>query len=217
MKVTILSHYRSGIYWLIEILKRNIPKFKVYPGDNFAHLEITRNPNVERALLLVRDPRDCMVSSYSCNVQRAHNDKKWAEGRKWEGRRFKDTLTWQYREVLNRKKEVIIKLNPVEYWVKYYEDWLAEHTQKLLVKYEDLIEEQDWEIRRIRAFYGYDRTKPVETLDNTKSYSFEYKPTDIYTPRTPGNWKKVFDDEDNEYVWKIAGKLMRKFGYERFR
>jgi len=215
MNVTILSHYRSGIYWLIEILKRNIPKFHLYPENNFAHLEVTRNPNVPKAILLVRDPRDCFVSSYSCNVQRAANDKAWAEGRKWEGRSFKDTLTWEYREVLNRNKEVILKLNPVEYWVKYYTDWLAEKTPKIMVRYEDLHNNQEFEIKRIRSFYGFDPDKRVEALDRTKSYSFEYKPTDTYTPRTPGNWKKVFDHEDNEYVWKMAGKLMREFGYER--
>ena len=179
------------------------------------HLEVSRNPHVERAILLVRDPRDCLVSSYSCNVQRAANDKEWKEGRQWENKTFKDTLSWEYREILNRKKEVILKLNPVEYWVKYYEDWLAESTPKITVKYEDLHDNQDWEVRRIRNFYGYDRTKPVITLDNAVSYSYEYKETDIYVPRRPGNWKAAFDYNDNEYIWSIAGETMEKFGYER--
>lgn len=215
MNVTILSHYRSGIYWLIEILKRNIPKFKVYPENNFAHLEVTRNPHVDKAIFLVRDPRDCFVSSYSCNVQRAANDKAWKEGRRWEGKTFKETLRWEYREVLNRKKEVLFKLNPVEYWVYYYSKWLEESTPKITIRYEDLHECQELMIRAIRMFYDFDHLKEVEVLDRSRSYSFEYKETDTYTPRTPGNWKKVFDHEDNEYVWKIAGELMEKFGYER--
>jgi hypothetical protein len=215
MKITILSHYRSGIYWLIEILKNNIPKMEIYPEDNFAHLEVSRHPGVDKAILLVRDGRDCMVSSYSCNIQRAKNDSEWAEGKLWKGLSFKDTLRWNYREILNKRKEVINTMNPVQYWKKYNQDWLDDKTiMKIIVRYEDLQTNQENQVQFIRKFYGLPE-KEILVIDNKKSCSFEYQPTDVYTPRTPGNWKKVFDEKDNDYFWSIAGDTMERFGYVR--
>jgi hypothetical protein len=215
MKVTILSHYRSGIYWLIQILKKNLPKVKIYPEDNFAHLEVSRNPGVPMAVFLVRDGRDCLVSSYSCNIQRARNDPKWQEGKQWLDKSFKETLKWNYRKILNKKKEVINIMNPVKYWAKYNRDWLNDlTTKKIIVKYEDLHKDQTKEVLRIRRFYNLPEKK-IEEVGTKKSCSFEYKPTDIYTPRNPGNWKKIFDEEDNEYFWSIAGEVMERLGYEK--
>lgn len=215
MNVTILSHYRSGIYWLIATLKNNMPKVHIYPEDNFAHLEVSRNPGVDKAIFLVRDGRDCLVSSYSCNLQRAENDPGWTEGRLWRSKSFKEHLRWPYREILNRRKEVINTMDPVAYWAKYNRDWIADvKTKKLLVRYEDLHSDQTAQLLRIREFYGLP-AKKMEPIPTTKSCSFEYKPTDIYTPRRPGNWKKVFDEEDNDYFWETAGDVMRFFGYEK--
>jgi len=216
MNVTILSHYRSGIYWLKAILKENIPKFHLYPEDNFAHLEVSRNPGVDKAILLVRDGRDCMVSSYACNIQRAENDPKWSEGKKWQGMSFKETVKWRYREILNKKKEVMNTLNPVEYWARYNGDWLKDTTiKKLIVRYEDLCTDQITEVGRIRKFYGLPETT-IGVIPTSKSCSFEYRPIEgVYTPRQPGNWKNLFDDEDNNYFWEIAGKVMEKLGYEK--
>jgi len=215
VNVTILSHYRSGIYWLIEILKNNMPKVHIYPEDNFAHLEVSRHPGVDKAIFLVRDGRDCMVSSYSCNVQRAKNDSGWQEGTQWKNLEFKETLRWNYREVLNKKKEVINRLNPVQYWKKYNQDWLDDKTiTKLIIRYEDLHHDQANQMQLIRKFYGLPE-KEIMVIDNKKSCSYEYKPTNIYTPRTPGNWKKIFEDEDNDYFWEIAGETMERLGYEK--
>lgn len=214
MNVTILSHYRSGIYWLIQILKTNMPKVRIYPEDNFAHLEVSRNPGVPKAIFLVRDGRDCLVSSYSCNLQRAKNDPGWTEGRRWN-KPFKETLKWRYREILNRRKEVINTLNPVEYWMRYNGDWLNDTTiKKHIVRYEDLHKNQTEEVLKIRKFYNLP-PKEIEEIPTSKSCSFEYKPTDIYTPRSPGNWKKIFDEEDNDYFWEIAGEVMERLGYEK--
>lgn len=215
MNVTILSHYRSGIYWLIEILKKNLPKVHIYPEDNFAHLEVSRNPGVAMALFLVRDGRDCLVSSYSCNIQRAENDPGWTEGKQWKNKSFKETLRWRYRHILNRKKEVINTLNPVEYWTRYNGDWLKDTTiKKHIVQYEDLHKNQTKEVLKMRKFYNLP-PKEIEEVSSEKTCSFEYKPTNIYTPRCPGNWRKIFDEEDNDYFWGIAGEIMEKLGYEK--
>lgn len=215
MKITILSHYRSGAYWLIEILKNNLPRVEIYPEDNYLHLEVSRNPGVDKAIFLVRDGRDCLVSSWACNTQRAVNEPGWTESKQWKDKPFKDTLRWNYREILNKRKEVINTMNPVQYYAKYNGDWLKDKTiKKVIVRYEDLQTDQVKEVNKIRRFYGLP-WKEIAVIDNKKTCSYEYKPTVFYTPRIPGNWKKVFDEEDNEYFWSIAGEVMERLEYER--
>lgn len=206
-KILLTSHPKSGRKLFRSVWSANINGWSMIQPDR-NHIGAEEDVKPGNVVLLVRDGRDVLTTAYWSNQ---------TIGREKELRNqsFTEFLNSKYREVLNRKKEVLFKLNPVEYWVYYYSKWLEESTPKINVRYEDLHECQELMIRAIRMFYDFDHLKEVEVLDRSRSYSFEYKETDTYTPRTPGNWKKVFDHEDNEYVWKIAGKLMEKFGYER--
>ena len=219
--VAVISHYRSGFQWFRQICHANLYRHVVMPPQaRYQHYGVERlppHPRLDRnALLLVRDGRDVMVSLYMSSTRDAEGGL-----RKWEGSgeliSFHDFLRTEFMRVRNYRGEVLRLRNPVDYWARFNNDWLANPNVVRVVRYEDLLVDQAHEIREVRRALGYaPDERPVQLVD----VDFDkHSPVGAnllagYQRQTTGNWRRVFTAEDVDYFEQIGGSALRALGYE---
>lgn len=219
--VIIVSHKRSGFQWFRQICYANLKKHAVMPpGARYQHFNIERVPAKNRldrnALLLVRDGRDVMVSLFMASTRDGANGT-----RIWEGDgtpiSFPDFLRTEFMELRDPRREVLRKMNPVDYWAKFHTDWLANPNVVHIVRYERLLDDQSSEIRDVMRVLGYrdDEIRPVEIqLDFDKHSPVGSNLPKGYQRKTTGNWRRLFSAEDTAYFEERAGDVLRRLGYE---
>jgi hypothetical protein len=218
--VIILSHKRSGFQWFRQICHANLKRHVVMPpGARYQHFNIERVPEHNQlrrnAILLVRDGRDVMVSLFMASTRDG------PEGtRIWEGDgnqiTFPQFLRTEFMELRNPRREVIRKMNPVDYWAKFHTDWLANPNVVCVVRYERLLEDQRAVIREVQRVFGYreGRREPIEIqLDFDRHSPTGQNIPSGYQRKTTGNWRRIFSDEDAAYFDERAGSTLRALGY----
>jgi hypothetical protein len=219
--VIILSYKRSGFQWFRQICHANLPHHVVMPpGARYQHFNIERVPQPNaldrNAILLVRDGRDVAVSLFMASTRDGPNGT-----RRWEGDGktidFHDFLRTEFMELRNPKREVIAKMNPVDYWAKFHADWLANENVISIVRYERLITDQRAVIRDVQRSFGYAESEfePVEIqLDFDRHSPVGQNIPSGYQRKTTGNWRRIFGDDDLAYFIERAGATLRALGYE---
>jgi hypothetical protein len=219
--IIIVSYKRSGFQWFRQICYANLRRHAVMPpGARYQHFNIERVPRRNRldrnALLLVRDGRDVMVSLFMASTRDGANG-----ARIWEGDgteiTFHDFLRTEFMELKGPNREILRKMNPVDYWAKFHTDWLANPNVVHIVRYERLLEDQSGEIRDVMHALGYrdDEIRPVEVqLDFDKHSPVGRNVPKAYQRKTTGNWRRLFTPEDSAYFEERAGHVLRTLGYE---
>lgn len=219
--VIIVSHKRSGFQWFRQICYANLRRHAVMPpGARYQHFNIERVPANNRldrnAILLVRDGRDVMVSLFMAATRDGPDGT-----RIWEGDgnaiTFHDFLRTEFMELRDPKREVIRKMNPVDYWAKFHTDWLDNPNIVHVVRYERLLEDQATVIRETMRALGYRESeiRPVEIdLDFDKHSPVGKNLPTGYQRKTTGNWRRLFTTEDIAYFEERAGDVLRVLGYE---
>lgn len=165
---------------------------------------------VAKVLYLVRDGRDVAVSLY---YQRARRGKQET----FSG--FLDTFLDGRANNYGSWKE----------HVRRGMEWAAANPHSLLVRYEDLLENPEMELRRVLDFCGLvDRPWDVGSVvaDNTASRMRSKEGTSERLRETTdktvpfvrkadsGDWRSHFSDEDIAKFTKYAGAELRELGYE---
>ena len=218
--VIILSYKRSGFQWFRQICHANLRRHVVMPpGARYQHFNIERVPEPNaldrNAILLVRDGRDVAVSLFMASTRDAPEG-----GRRWEGDgkpiTFHDFLRTEFMELRNPRREVIAKLNPVDYWAKFHTDWLANPNVVSVVRYERLLEDQRAVIREVQRSFGYPdgEREPIEIqLDFDRHSPVGQNIPSGYQRKTTGNWRRIFSAEDAAFFAERAGSTLRALGY----
>lgn len=216
----IVSHKRSGFQWFRQICHANLHRHVVMPpGARYQHFNVERVPERNRldgnAIMLVRDGRDVMVSLFLASTRDGPDGTRIWEG---DGNRitFPNFLRTEFMELRNPRREVIRKMNPVDYWAKFHTDWRANPNIVCVVRYERLLEDQSTVIREVQHALGYrdGGRDPVEIqLDfDRHSPTGRNIPTG-YQRKTTGNWRRIFSDADAAYFDERAGGVLRALGY----
>ncbi len=218
--VVILSHHRSGYQWFRQICDANLPRHVVMPpGARYQHYNIERLPvpnKLDRnGVLLVRDGRDVMVSLFlSATVDGPGGTRRW---RQRDGSvTFAEYLRSDAGAVRGPKYEVIARMTPVDYWVKFNTDWLANPNIMTVVRYEDLLSDQVSQIRKVQQALGYAAGTRAPIPINLDFDRHGPKGNNLppgYQRRTEGNWRRIFSDEDLRFFVERAGDCLRALGY----
>lgn len=218
--VIILSYKRSGFQWFRQICHANLKRHVVMPpGARYQHFNIERVPEKNQlrrnAILLVRDGRDVAVSLFMSSTRDGPDGT-----RRWEGDgteiNFHDFLRTEFMELRNPRREVIAKLNPVDYWAKFHADWLANPNVISVVRYEALLEDQSAVIREVMRAFGYrdGEREPIEIqLDFDRHSPVGQNIPSGYQRKTTGNWRRIFSAEDAAFFEERAGATLRALGY----
>ncbi|HEY8517441.1 MAG TPA: sulfotransferase domain-containing protein [Candidatus Binatia bacterium] len=218
--VVILSHKRSGFQWFRQICHANMRRHVVMPpGARYQHFNVERVPEKNKlnhnAILLVRDGRDVMVSLYMASTRDGPGGT-----RRWEGDgtpiSFRDFLRTEFMELRNARREVIRRMNPVDYWAKFNADWLASPHIVSIVHYERLLENQRGVICDVLRAFGYaeDEIDPVEVqLDFDRHSPVGRNIPSGYRRMTTGNWRRIFTPDDETWFEARAGATLRALGY----
>ena len=139
----------------------------------------------------------------------------------WEGDgtaiTFHDFLRTEFMRVRNYRGEVLCLRNPVDYWTRFNADWLAHPHVVRVVRYEDLLADQEREIREVRRALGYDPDErpivPVD-VDFDKHSPVGANLLSGYKRQTTGNWRRIFTPDDVAHFEAIAGDTLRALGYD---
>jgi len=219
--VIIVSYKRSGFQWFRQICHANLNRHVVMPpAARYQHFNIERVPERNRldnnAILLVRDGRDVMVSLFMASTRDGPGGTRIWEG---DGNQitFERFLRTEFMELRNPRREVIRKMNPVDYWAKFHADWQANPNIVCLVHYERLLEDQAAVIHEVRRALGYREPgrAPIEIqLDFDRHSPIGRNILSGYQRKTTGNWRRIFSAEDAAYFEERAGGTLRALGYD---
>jgi hypothetical protein len=219
--VIILSYKRSGFQWFRQICHANLPRHVVMPpGARYQHFNIERVPQPNaldrNAILLVRDGRDVAVSLFMASTRDGPNGT-----RRWEGDGttidFHDFLRSEFMAVRGPRREILARMNPVDYWAKFHVDWLANPNVVSIVRYERLLEDQCFVIREVQRSLGYrdGEREPVEIqLDFDRHSPVGQNILSGYQRKTTGNWRRIFSPDDVAFFEQRAGAALRALGYD---
>ena len=125
--------------------------------------------------------------------------------------------------VITEKNRVRVVEDLAKNWVQQMENLMRsfenhEESQKMLVRYEDLIEKPSVILKKI-----YDFLKIEISLgrvdDLIQKYNFDKIPENkkgpgkFFRSATPGKWKENFNDEEKKIMEEIMGKSLKKLEY----
>jgi len=216
-KIYIVSHPRSGLHLLKEICRKN---FKNYlfdqKKDHLTHCRITNEKINKNVIYLVRDGRDAVLSGYISVTKKCGPGKRcWTNYSSNCHVSFSEYLNEKFRMILDNKNNVIKSVNPIIFWVLYNEEWMNDSNIIATVKYEDLIDSQEIIIKKLQNVFGYNKKPCIvnEDMDLRKSVINKNLPKNFKRMRY-GNWKNYFSKEDLKLFELIAGKTMKKLGYD---
>jgi len=227
--VLLISYPRSGNTWVRFLLANIIKPAGLEIDFHNVHYyvpELNRNNEIIQALdpprvvkthalyksayprviYLVRDGRDVYVSYYHYRLKQLD-----------EGITFGDFL---------RRDDHFPSR-----WKEHIDSWLTSGMggeNLLLVRYEDLLEEPEAELKRMVAFIGLEssdqaihqavedsRFDRMREIDQTKGRKYNLTGTkDFVRKGKAGTWRDEFKPEDIEYFKRTAGMTLIQLGYE---
>jgi len=157
-----------------------------------------------RIIILMRDGRDVLDSVL---------DAQDSSG--WETKRGLKHITKDLRlEYLKRHARTWNRL--VKLLIKSFDSHSKE--RRILIRYEDLINQTFDEVKKIYEFLEID-IKKEELEELIKKYDFKNIPESekgkgkFRRFATPGKWKENFTDEEKKTVENMMGDTLRKMGY----
>lgn len=204
MRITILSHPKSGIKFLRKLIKDNFGQ-DTFPDKQ--HIQAGDNIKTYKKLLLVRDGRDVMASLYAGEKQRAEDYPEWVDALTWRNMTFSNFLRYDYRYITHPHAGRLAR-NPVEFWVEYNAQWERKGIAGR-IQYERLISEQK---RMLDVLGKFLKKKPKYKYINTRDIVGVPTTYNGYHP-AKSNWHKFFNEEDMEYFMSIAGETMERYLY----
>ena len=180
----------------------------------------TNNKNTIGAMYIVRDPRDIVVSA-SKYFNTSHE-------------KTKNNMFNQYMDLINTYNDKPINTF-LGSWSDHYNSWIKNNKNILLIKYENLINNKELEIRRVINFinkftkFSVDEEKikkciTSSSFDNMKNMEnkglFKESAKDLKGNNIPffshgkiGMWKNILKKEIVSEIEKKFYKEMRELNY----
>jgi hypothetical protein len=164
-----------------------------------------------KILLVIRDPRDVIVSSYFSMYSHAApliEDNKQIQIRR-DRRKKKLELTVD--------NYVMNKLNEPGYLDKYYEYYqeLMDKPNVLLLKYEDMVYDFDTWLNRLLKFLDLEVSESL-MVEIKAAASFKVDKEDVYKHKrqvTPGDYKRKLKPETIEALNAKSYEILERFSY----
>jgi len=206
-------------------LEKRVPDMYIHSDREMRNLKRPRvikshecfDPRYKKVVYIVRDPRDVAVSNYHWELKKGsfRDDfpvqqfvPRWMEGFYWPR---------------------------LGNWVEHVTSWLStrrDHEGFLLVRYEDLIKNTQYELERLARLFSIepsderlrrtielssaDRMRQLESSEGGKWLQTKYTRQDKPFVRgaTSGGWKAVLPEESVAYIETHWGHVMQDLGYE---
>ena len=200
----VISHRRSGNYFLWNLLKLNFGTdiFSPKKSFQFTYHRPLKDSNPEalmkakNCVYLVRDCRDTLVSSWYY----------WKAGGEpsYRVKKIFEKLTFsQYLHCGIAGKGTLFS-DPIRHWLGYVE-WAD---VLFTIRFEDL----KMNLEKVMKNFGNNFNcklivDKVKTVDKLVGH--------ITRKGIIGDWKNHFTDEDLNYFWSRAGEGMKKLGYTK--
>ena len=220
----IVAHRRSGNHLLWENLHINydIDEALGHDGDQFKYHRPYKDApegftDKYTCILLVRDPRDVMVSSWF--YWQNGGEKKARVKELLTGRTFSEYIRGIDPSALDKfkpeKDEMDMYLikdhikDPVQNWLDYL-DWTPHVDGKMT--YERVVANPKGVVKGFGQKFNLEPTK-----DRIWTVKHDYDNIGVgYKPRKGivGDWKNHFSQADLEYILDKAGDKMKEFGYD---
>lgn len=256
------GHHKAATKWMLNIIdgvcdKANLrhqqfhsPKEFDYEAEKYitekkinffsytnANWEYIKNIQC-RGFHIIRDPRDIMVSAYYSHLY-SHSDDHWPELS--EHRLKLNSLPKEEGLLCSMNFTAQLPTDGVDLnLIDSMYNWNYTQSNILEIKYENLIQKQDREFRRIFKYLGlHERNKFIEYF----SHSDHYRMSAIYLKQLidensfsklsggrkkgienkynhyrkglPGDWKDHFSESHKEYFKNNFGDLLMKLKYEK--
>ena len=179
--------------------------------------KFTNKNNTIGVIYIVRDPRDIIVS-YAHHLGQSHSevlrgmlDIHNGESGKWEGKEYR-------RSLMGR-------------WSDHYNSWkLFKEREVLILKYEDLVQNKEYEFLRILNYLNkingikVDKEKLLKSIDETsfdklskkeKEYGFNEASEHgvFFRKGKVGDWKNNLDEKIIKVLEKEFEKEMKELNY----
>jgi len=220
----IVAHRRSGNHLLWENLHINydIEEAAGKDGDQFKYHRPYKDApegftDKYTCILLIRDPRDVLVSSWF--YWKRGGEKKAKVAELLADKTFSEYIRGINPDELDKfkpeKDEMDMYLikdhikDPVQNWLDYL-DWEPHVAGKMT--YERVVANPKGVVKGFGEKFNLKPTK-----DRIWTVKYDYNNIGVgHKPRKGviGDWKNHFSQEDNEYVISKAGNKMKEFGYD---
>jgi len=193
-----------------ELLKSNhnvLLKILLFPGglEKGDYDELVRS--VDRKILIIRDPRDNIISEL---LYYGAYHITWSKPYKQR----KEAITYLKEKEANNQNVSVIKLfeilcdrdreNLKNYMTDRYESVIKfdkRYPEVNIIKYEDMLQNSIGDLER---YLGFSLTQQAE-IGSTHEY--------VIRKKTDGDWKNWFTEEDIIFFKPILEKYMRSFSY----
>jgi len=219
----IVAHRRSGNHLLWENLhiNYNLDEALGEDGDAFKYHRPYKDApegftDKYTCILLIRDPRDTLVSNWyywknggeiKAKVNELLKNKTFSE----YIRGIDPNELDKFRPEKDEMDMYLIKehiKDPIGHWLDYT-DWLP--AVEGTIRYEDLVNQQEKVVIDFGKKFGLEQTKPeIQTVQK------DYNNIGVgYKPRKGiiGDWKNHFSQEDLDYLLDRVGNKMKEFNY----
>ena len=207
------SHNLSGNS--LNCLPRNVSVgIKSHLRGNRKNITILLNAGIDKIVVLIRDPRDVIVSNYFY----ARKNNPWQRGEK----AFSEYKNLTKKQGLDHSVKFM-----KDSYKKWIEEWINVKNNKLInvhfVKYEDFLINPQLEFTKIIEFYQLElETKEIPDIleriqkkSNKKSLFNLAVPGKNNTKRkgVAGSWRDELDKEQISLINKSLLKTIRSLGY----
>lgn len=191
---------------------RNIKRGQFFSAHLPAHaplLSLMKNEDI-KVLLMIRDPRDIVVShfKYVTSIDTTHRTHKYFASLPDDDSRLMATICG-----------VEGLVSPIDEVLSKFEEWL-DRENVLVVRFEDLIGSQGGgnNSKQLQVVNSIARHLGIKLDDkHTQEISENVYSTKTMTFRSGkiGNWRKFFKDKHINVFKERAGELLVKYGYEK--
>lgn len=231
--VVMVCHHKVGTVWSSQVLgdlaRRHGLRFRASGSEltppswvdvfqqHHGRLDHDALPPF-RAVRLVRDPRDVVVSGYRYHLW---TDEAWAHKpqERYQGRSYQQQLL-----SLPEDEGLLLEATTVAgATIRRMAEYRMGHPDAIDIRFEDLMADGPGTWRRILTQYGFTESVIIDGLDLADRYSArrvkERLPADSRRVRhvsgggRSGEWAELFDQRHHDAIADHAGDLLVRLGY----
>jgi len=221
--ITIFEYPKCGGTWISNVLRSylNIEKkygnYNIIRRNSILQRHELYNPSYNKAIIVVRDPRDVITSYYFHEIYHIKDDRL----------KSKINFTPNSSDKINLENYIYEKLNNPEKTFPFfsYQAFIESWTDKnniIFIKYEDFHKSGQKELIRILNFLNiqidiYNVNKCIEENDfkiiSGRIKGFQDKESHV-RKGIIGDWKNYFTHNACKILETKQGKFLRLLGYE---
>lgn len=214
----------SGTHAEVESHTLSAKPFEFFPKYAYSYvkthiepskenIEVLKNNNIKKIVIMYRDPRDVAISRYFHLLKEPKNP---------SDENYMDYLSVSKENGISHSVKIILG----EY-IAWIDGWIdianSNPNNYLLIRYEDILANKEAVFVKISEFYNLKLSNQeivniIEKTDSEMRKGFQIR-TNVGSKSTfrsgkSGEWREYFSDEDIRLFKNIAADKLVKFGYE---